>query len=140
MTDDYQYLLVVDDQPNVCRLFFEVFTDEGFNVELAHNAEQAIKKIRARTPLLVLLDVNMPGMGGIDTLKEIRKFEPDLAVIMMTAYSELEVVLENKKKGLFKHYISKPFDLAEVSVMVKEILAEESKRKAGAAQTSLGGF
>lgn len=129
MTYDYQYLLVVDDQPNVCRLFFEVFTDEGLNVELAYNAEQAINKIRARTPMLVLLDVNMPGMSGIDSLKEIRKLKPDLPVVMMTAYSELEVVLEARKKGLIRYYLSKPFDLSEVSVMVKEILAEESQKK-----------
>lgn len=129
MTEDYQYLLIVDDQQNVCRLFFEVFTDEGFNVELAYNAEQAINKIRSRIPMLILLDVNMPGMSGIDTLREIRKLAPDLPVVMMTAYSELEVVLEARKKGTIQYYLSKPFDLSEVSAMVKEILAGESKKK-----------
>jgi len=81
-------------------------------------------------PDLVLLDIKMPVMSGIETLAEIRKASKDLPVLMMTAYGDLEVVEQAKKLGV-KHYIIKPFDLNEVKIMVKGLLVEFKDRESG---------
>jgi two-component system response regulator (stage 0 sporulation protein F) len=70
---------------------------------------------------VILLDVKMPGMNGMETLNEIRKIDRNVPVVMMTAYGELEIMEEAQNKGV-KHQISKPFDLNELRALVKGIL------------------
>lgn len=128
MSPEYQCLLIVDDQPGVRRLLFEMLGDEGYLVDMAGSGAEAIRKVFARIPVLVLLDVKMPGMSGIETLEEIKKIAPDVPVVMMTAYGELELLAETKEHGS-GYYIKKPFDLEEIRLLIKEILARESEKK-----------
>jgi two-component system response regulator (stage 0 sporulation protein F) len=128
VSPEYQSLLIVDDQPGVRRLLFEMLGDEGYLVDMAGSGAEAIRKVSARIPALVLLDAKMPGMSGIETLEEIKKIAPDVPVVMMTAYGELELLAESKKHGS-GYYIKKPFDLEEIRFLIKEILAEESEKK-----------
>ncbi len=118
------HLLVVDDQAGVRRMLLEAFSDDGFEVELAVSGTEALQKIRNGGIDLVLLDMKMPGMSGLDTLREIRKLNPDLPVIMMTAYGELELVAEARNLGI-RHYVSKPFDLQEVRYLARALLADK---------------
>jgi len=129
MSQSLQYLLIVDDNAGVCRLLFELFSDEGYIVETAQNGAEALKKVSARTPSLILLDVKMPGMNGLETLDKIKKLVPDIPVVMMTAYTELDTVMAAKDDGLIQHYMSKPFDLNEIRRMVKEILLSKKNGK-----------
>jgi two-component system response regulator (stage 0 sporulation protein F) len=121
-------LLIVDDQHGVRRLLFEAFNDEGYHVRVAGSGMEALKMVAQEMPDLVLLDIKMPVMSGLETLAEIRKTSKDLPVLMMTAYGDLEVV-EQAKKLYVKHYIIKPFDLNEVKMMVKGLLMEMEDRK-----------
>lgn len=121
-------LLVVDDQAGVRRLLSEALCDEGYKVETASSGPEAIKMISAVNPYLILLDIKMPVMNGLETLEEIRKIYPDVPVVMMTAYGELDIVFEAKKRGV-KHYINKPFDLNEVRYLIKGLLLEETSKK-----------
>jgi two-component system response regulator (stage 0 sporulation protein F) len=128
VSPEYQSLLIVDDHPGVRRLLFEMIGDEGYLVDMAGSGAEAIRKVSARIPALVLLDVKMPGMSGIETLEEIKKIAPDVPVVMMTAYGELELLAESKKHDS-GYYIKKPFDLEEIRYLIKGILTEESEKK-----------
>lgn len=116
-------LLVVDDQMGVRRLLYEAFQDENYQVELASSGFEAVEKVKIKKPDLILMDMKMPGMNGLDVLKELSKEHDDLLVIMMTAYGELEIVNEAMKLGV-KEYITKPFDINNLRYLVKKVLQD----------------
>ena len=118
MTGEACDILIVDDQPGVRRLLFEAFIDQGLRVETASSGAEAIRKTIAATPLLILLDIKMPGMSGLETLEELQRINPEIQVVMMTAYGELDILVETRSRGV-QHYINKPFDLDEVRYLVK---------------------
>jgi two-component system response regulator (stage 0 sporulation protein F) len=123
MTNDRKghYLLIVDDQPAICELLEEAFTSEGYRVETALNSDQAVRAIRARTPDLIFMDINMPGKNGLETLKDVRGMISGVPVIMITAYGELEDIMKVRKLGLIQHYITKPFDIVSLIKLVRRI-------------------
>jgi two-component system response regulator (stage 0 sporulation protein F) len=123
MTNDRKghYLLIVDDQPAICELLEEAFTSEGYRVETALNSDQAVRAIRARTPDMIFMDINMPGKNGLETLKDVRGMISGVPVIMITAYGELEDVMKVRKLGLIQHYITKPFDIVSLIKLVRRI-------------------
>lgn len=115
-------ILVVDDEAEVVRLLQDFLTSKGYEVATALNGLEALAKVREMKPDIVLLDIIMPGMGGIDTLKEIKKIDPTIAVIMVTAVVDEELANRAVKLGAFD-YITKPIniDYLETCVMVKMI-------------------
>lgn len=121
-------LLIVDDQVGIRRLLFEAFHEEGYEVELAASGLEALEKVKAALPDLILMDMKMPGMNGIETLHEVRKIDSSVAVIMMTAYGELEIVAEAVKFGI-KEYITKPFDIIELRDLVKRTITAISQKE-----------
>lgn len=116
------YVLVVDDNKGICSLLFELFSDEGYVVDTAQSGAEALGKVCAETPSIILLDVRMPGMSGMETLNRIKQHAPDVPVVMITAYTELDTVQKAKENGLIHYYFSKPFDLNEIRRVVKDIL------------------
>jgi len=129
MTQNDPYLLIVDDNKGICTLLYELFSEEGYIVETASSGEEGIRKVRAGIPALILLDIKMPGMNGIETLEEIKKIAPDVPVVLMTAYTELDTVLEKKKGEPEQYYITKPFELNEISNLVREIWSKKEGEK-----------
>lgn len=117
-------ILVVDDQMGVRRLLFEAFKEDGYNVRLAASGFEAISQVNSDPPKLILMDMKMPGMNGLEALREIKRLNPDISVIMMTAYGELEIVAEAMKLGV-KEYITKPFDINELRDLVSQVLSGE---------------
>ena len=113
-------ILVVDDEFQVTRLLKKFLVSKAYEVCTAANGKTAIEKIRNAKPDIVLLDIVMPGIGGIDILKEIKKIDPDIAVIMVTALSNEALAKNALSFGAFD-YITKPinFDYLETCVMVK---------------------
>jgi two-component system, response regulator, stage 0 sporulation protein F len=116
-------ILVVDDQMGIRRLLYEAFLSEGYQVDMAGSGFEALAKVKESVPDLVLMDMKMPGMNGLEALQEMNKLNIDLKVIMMTAYGELEIITEAKKLGV-KEYITKPFDINEIRSLVKKIIEE----------------
>jgi len=102
-------ILVVDDEPDIVIVLSQFLSKEGFQVLTAHKGEQAIEKVKEFSVDLVLLDLAMPGMSGIETLKELKKIKPDINVIMITAYRDAEKVVETFRMGAYD-CIFKPFD------------------------------
>lgn len=117
-------LLVVDDQMGVRRLLYEAFSVEGYEVEMAANGHEALEKVKLAMPDLILMDMKMPGMNGLQTLQEIKKINDAVVVIMMTAYGELEIVAEAVKLGI-KEYVTKPFDINELRETVKKLVMKK---------------
>lgn len=106
-------LLIVDDQTGIRLLLDEVFRREGFVTRLAANGVEALQAVEDEIPGCILLDMKMPGIDGIEVLKRIKKNWPEIPVMMMTAYGELELTDDALQIGALK-YFTKPFDIYEV--------------------------
>jgi len=116
-------ILVVDDQLGVRRLLFETFREDQHEVEMAANGEEAVLLLKTFRPDLIMMDMKMPGMNGIETLKQIRALDRQVGVIMMTAYGDAQNMEQAKDLGII-HYLGKPFDLFELRERVRTILTE----------------
>jgi two-component system, OmpR family, alkaline phosphatase synthesis response regulator PhoP len=116
-------ILAVDDEPNIVRLIEVNLTRHGYTVDTANNGVQALEKIRANRPDLIVSDVMMPEMDGFELLSTIRR-DPaleSLPVIMLTAKTQDKNVMEGYSRGA-DMYLTKPFNPAELLAFVKRIL------------------
>ncbi|EGO64575.1 response regulator [Acetonema longum] len=118
-------ILVIDDQPGIRRLLTEVLAENGYTVANASNGYEGLQKARELKPALILMDMKMPGMDGIETLRELKRLGQGGKVIMMTAYGELDLVNEAKEIGAAA-YITKPFDIIELCQLIQTSLNEPS--------------
>ena len=104
-------ILVVDDEPDAVELLQEFLEAKGYEVLTATSGEEALRTVREERPHLILLDVRMPGMNGLEVLRHVRQIDQEAGVIMVTAVSEEETGREALALGAFD-YIVKPLDLA----------------------------
>jgi len=116
-------ILVADDHKGVRRLLFEVLSKEGYVVELAASGKEAVEEVQKNNPRVVLMDIRMPGLDGLETLKKIRRRGNSVEIVLMTAYEAMDIIREAKKLGV-SHFITKPFDIDEIRCLVRTILAE----------------
>ena len=114
-------MLCVDDNEQLRTSLRDQFVAEDFDVDTAENGEVALAKIRENHYDLVLLDLKMPKMTGMDVLREMRKFEKNPHVIMLTAVDDVPTAIECVKMGA-KDYISKPYDPEELLHVVIKVL------------------
>lgn len=118
-------VLVVDDQNGIRILLMEVFSSEGYTTFQAANGKMALEIVRSDSPDLVLLDMKIPGMDGLEILKHIKELNPDIKVIMMTAYGELDMIKEAMDLGALMHF-TKPFDIDEMRAAVNMHLKQRT--------------
>lgn len=111
-------ILIVDDQYGIRILLNEVFQKEGYQTYQAANGFQAIDIVLNDRPDLVVLDMKIPGMDGIEILKRVKEIDKDIKVILMTAYGELDMIQEAKDLGALMHF-AKPFDIDEIRQAVR---------------------
>jgi two-component system response regulator (stage 0 sporulation protein F) len=114
---DNKKVLIVDDQNGIRILLMEVFNSEGYTTFQAANGKIALEIVEKESPDLVLLDMKIPGMDGLEILKHIKEMNPSIKVIMMTAYGELDMIKEATELGALMHF-TKPFDIDEMRVAV----------------------
>ncbi len=114
-------ILLVDDDAQLRRSFERLLQEEAYEVHTAATGEAAIESVAAGTPDLVIMDVRMPGMGGLEAFREIRKLEPRLPVIVMTAFGTVDTAIEATKLGAFE-YISKPFEIPDVLGLIDQAI------------------
>ncbi len=114
-------ILVVDDEKGICYSFKKVLGRFGYDVITALSGEDALNKIGKENPILVIMDVNMPEMDGLETLKRFKTLNPNLTVIMMTAYSTSEKAITAMKYGAYD-YLTKPVDNARLVSLVEEAI------------------
>ena len=122
-------ILIVDDQNGIRVLLMEVFSNEGYKTFEASNGQIALAIIRREPPDLVLLDMKIPGMDGLDILKHIKDIHSSTIVIMMTAYGELDMIKEATDLGAVMHF-TKPFDIDELRFAVNSQLQNGSSELA----------
>ncbi len=103
-------VLVVDDEPDAIELLTEFLTAKGYEVITASDGEEALRKVKEDRPHLILLDVRMPKLNGMEVLRRVREIDREVGVIMVTAVNEEETGREALKMGAFD-YITKPLDL-----------------------------
>jgi len=111
-------ILIVDDEENVRFFLQEVMNREGYDVTLAENGTIAIEKAKKGEFDIILLDLRMPDINGIEVLEEIKKINPALIVIIITAYGTKQIAYDAIKKGAYD-YFSKPVDINELRIVVK---------------------
>ncbi|MDD2509512.1 MAG: response regulator [Syntrophomonas sp.] len=117
-------IMIVDDQKGVRRLLEELFKREGWEVYAAADGKEAIEKAVQFQPSILLIDMKMPNMNGLEASQKILEKHQELAIIMMTAYGEMEVVKRALESGVRK-CITKPFDILYLRDEVNRIVAEE---------------
>src|SRR5512138_3284899 len=103
-------ILVVDDEYLIRWSLREELTKDGYEVTTAEDGESALRLVRESPPELVLLDIQLPGIGGIEVLQKIKAAEPEVVVIMITAYGMVDTAVAAMKAGAFD-YLNKPFNL-----------------------------
>ena len=115
-------LLVADDEQRICRLLKTFFVERGFDVLLAHDGTAALSCIREERPHLIFLDLHMPGLNGLEVLKEVRRVDETIKVIIITAIEDEEAVRKARELGA-ADYVIKPFSL---EYLKEEVLAKVS--------------
>jgi len=111
-------ILIIDDDDQLRNSFKKLLSEEGYKVESAASGEAGLKIVNNASLDLVILDIRLPGMNGIETFKKIHGIEPKLPVIIMTAYGTTETAIETTKLGAFD-YILKPFDIPDMLELIK---------------------
>ncbi len=115
-------ILIIDDDDQLRLSFIKLLTAEAYTVIDAASGEAGIEKLtKGPSPDLVVLDIRLPGMNGVETFKKINQMDPKLPVIIMTAYGTTETAIETTKIGAFD-YILKPFDIPEMLATIKQAL------------------
>lgn len=114
-------ILVIDDEKNMRFVVARALSGEGYSISEAASGREALAMIEGSTPSLIILDLRMPGMDGIETLAAIKQADRDLPVIMMTAHGNVESAVEAMKAGATE-YLTKPFDLEELKLVVSKAL------------------
>ncbi|MFH2006173.1 MAG: sigma-54 dependent transcriptional regulator [bacterium] len=128
MKKDQANLLVVDDEFAVRDSLFNWFRKDGYAVQAAANANEALKALQETAFDIVLLDIRMPGMDGIALQDHIHKLDPDIVVIMITAFASVDTAVMALKQGAYD-YVTKPVDPDELSHLVRRAL-EQRRLKA----------
>ena len=121
-------VLIVDDDRDIGRLLSTLMNKGGLASLVAHDGETALQMLAAQAPDLLLVDVKMPGLDGMEVLKRVKETDPQLPVVLITAYAEISGSVAAMKAGAFD-YLAKPFDHTEVMRVVRAALSERQRRR-----------
>lgn len=116
------HVLIVDDEPAICWAFRECLTDEGFSVDVAGTAELALTLAARQSPDVIVMDVRLPGMDGLEALRRLQTTSASVPVIIMTAFGSLKTAVSAIDGGAFD-YLTKPIDLDKAVAVVRQALA-----------------
>jgi DNA-binding NtrC family response regulator len=114
-------LLVIDDDEANCRLIRRIFAREGFEVIAADSGETGLEKVASDSPDTVILDLRLPGIGGLQVLEKLRQSHPDLPVVLLTADTEVKTAVRATQLGAFD-YQTKPIDNEEIVIVIRRAL------------------
>ncbi len=113
-------ILVVDDEPQIRRIMRTTLTSAGYEIEDAKTGEEALEKVREYRPDLVILDINMPGMGGLATCRALRA-DPNVAIVMLTVHNTEAAKVEALDAGA-DDFVTKPFSTPELLARIRAVL------------------
>lgn len=118
-------ILVVDDEIAVRYAFTRAFSKD-YQIITAENGNDAVKKVIEYNPDLVFMDIKMPGMNGIETLKKIKEINSTIPIILITAFADTDTAIEAMKEGAYE-YITKPFDNNTLKIIIEKVLSSSKK-------------
>lgn len=121
-------ILIVDDNEDLRSTLSDIIGSEGYTIMDAGDGNTALKLVKSSDPDLVLLDMKLPGMDGMKILEEIKKFDKNTIVIMLTAYGDVKGAVNAMKLGAFD-YLTKPFDNEELLIIIKKALDTQNLSK-----------
>ena len=121
-------ILIIDDEVDLCQSLLELLEEQEYKVFIAHSGREGLTKVKENLPDLVLLDIMMSGIDGIETLEKIRTIDKDVSVIMLTAYQTVETAVQAMKLGAYD-YISKPFNFEELKIIIRRALQARNLSK-----------
>lgn len=124
-------LLIVDDEESVRNSLLSWFTEDGYKADIAENAARALQMVESENFDIILADIKMPGMDGLEMMKRIRLIKPESIIIVMTAFATVETAVKALKDGAFD-YVTKPFDPDDLTHLIRNAskqisLAEENE-------------
>ena len=128
MTTLGETILVVDDDPYIQEALGDRLESLGYRVARASDGKQALEVIDHQDPQMVFLDIEMPGMKGLDVLREIRAREKDFPVVMITAYGSVDLAVEAMKEGAYD-FIPKPFKANHIALVVEKAMERQRLRR-----------
>jgi len=129
MTNKMATVLIVDDEKHICSMLSRLCGKEGLETVEAYEGDTALKMIMSQKPDVILVDFRMPGMNGMELLKRAKELDPDLPVVIITAYADIKGAVEAMRAGAHD-YLAKPFENLEVIRVVYRALEERKlKRK-----------
>lgn len=121
-------ILIVDDEEDICEILARLIRQEGFQPLMAYDGETALRMLRSEFPEVLLTDFRMPGIDGLEVLKRAKELDPDLPVIIITAYADISGAVEAMRVGAHD-YLAKPFEHPEVVRVLYRALAERNLKK-----------
>ena len=121
-------ILIVDDDVQICETLSEILLDEGFEVEYVLSGEEALQKVDSESYDVVITDLLMPKVDGMEILTHVKRVKPKTQVIMITAFATIENAVEAMKRGA-SDYIAKPFKINEIQSSIKRVLEEAKFRE-----------
>ncbi len=113
-------ILVADDEESMRWVLSKALRKKGYSVDLAADGNQALRQVREQSYDLVIVDIKMPGMSGLEFLDKARELRPDLLVVVMTAEASMKKAVEAMKRGAYD-YITKPFDLEVIDAIIEKV-------------------
>lgn len=119
-------VLLVDDEVEFASALAERLQLRSYDVKTASNALEALAVIHNYLPDVIILDLKIPGMDGIETLKTIKKIDPTIEVIMLTGHGDVQSVEDGMKSGAFE-YIMKPIDIGELTSKIDKAMKKRTK-------------
>lgn len=138
-------ILIVDDEKAIRKTLSEILSYEGYKIEDADNGEEALKKLKEKSYDVVLCDIKMPKVDGLEFLEKSREINPDIPIIMISGHGTIETAVEAVKKGAFD-YVAKPPDLNRLLITIRNALDRQTlvtetkvlKRKVSRVQEMIG--
>jgi two-component system, NtrC family, response regulator AtoC len=115
------HIMVVDDEEIVRDSLGSWLEEDGYSVEAVESGKKALERLPAKSWDLMLVDLKMPGMDGIQLMEEVHKIQPDMLVIIMTAYATVDTAVKAMKKGAYDYFV-KPFNPDDISLTIRKIV------------------
>jgi len=121
-------ILIIDDEEGIRKSLTAIFKDENFSVDTASTGEEGISRIKRERYSLILLDIWLPGMDGVETLEEIKKIDPDIEVVVISGHGNVETAVKTTKLGAFD-FIEKPLDLEKTMIITRNALKQRRLKR-----------